>query len=88
MTTPFVGCSGFKKNKPFGLFFVDPRVICRTAEGDFHLRLHAEVAEGEPAKNLGVVVAGDGVDVFNVDVLHSVYSFREWLSCLFLDTLY
>ena len=59
-----------QKNEPEGSFYIDPRVIGCTAEENFHLRFHAQTAEGEPAKNLGVVVAGDGVDVLNVDVFH------------------
>jgi len=43
------------------------------------LLFHAQVTEGVPTENLSVVVASDVVDVFNVDVFHSVYSFHDWV---------
>lgn len=40
---------------------------------------HAEVAEGFPTEDLSVAVARNVVNVFNVDVFHSVFSFHDWV---------
>jgi hypothetical protein len=53
-----------------GSFLIDPRVICETAEEDFHLRFHAQGAERAPSENLGVMNFGDVIDILDINFFH------------------
>ena len=67
---------GIKKRAFRLLLHIDPWVSSGTAEGDFHERLTAEVAEGFPAEDLAVFGVVDVVGVFNEHFcIHFVFSF-------------